>query len=204
MTDPNTIAVYDARAQDYADFTSNQATDPRLTDFISRLPKGARVLDLGCGPGEAARIMAENGCQVTAWDASGEMVRQAGAQEGVTAEQKTFEALNDLEHGEMDGIWANFSLLHAPREDVPSHLFAISKALKPGGTFVMAVKTGYGEKRDDIGRLYTYFSEPELHCSLTAARMMPERVDHGKDLGLDGKEAEWISLTCRRFNPKDL
>ncbi|MGB8649705.1 MAG: class I SAM-dependent methyltransferase [Mycobacteriales bacterium] len=48
------------------------------------LPPGARVLELGCGPGRNAIWLAEQGCQVDALDLSAEALRW-GAQRASSA-----------------------------------------------------------------------------------------------------------------------
>ena len=71
MSDAETLRIYDDRAADYA--AQNQdylSQDPRLHSFIAACPTGARVLDLGCGPGTSAAVMAAAGLQADAMDAS--------------------------------------------------------------------------------------------------------------------------------------
>jgi SAM-dependent methyltransferase len=200
VIDRETIAVYDAKAEEYAGLISDIAEDSRLIDFIVRLPKGGQVLDLGCGPGNAAAEMARQGLQVSAWDASAEMVALAQRHDGVDAAQKLFDDMADLAPSSLDGLWANFSLLHAPEADMPRHLAAIASAVKPGGVFLIALKEGTGAHRDGIGRLYTYFTEDSLSALVEAAGFDVDRRDRGSGKGLSGEEAEWISLTCLRRN----
>lgn len=52
--DARTIAVCDARAGDYDDCFRQDRPDRRLQAFIDALPRGARDLDLGCGPARLA------------------------------------------------------------------------------------------------------------------------------------------------------
>ncbi|MFC3119009.1 methyltransferase domain-containing protein [Jhaorihella thermophila] len=107
MSDPDTIRLYDRQADRYADLTDgHNAADPLLAAFIAACPKGARVLDLGCGPGASAAAMARAGLRVDAIDASAEMVARAGAHEGVTAWRATFDELG--QEAIHDGVWANF------------------------------------------------------------------------------------------------
>jgi 2-polyprenyl-3-methyl-5-hydroxy-6-metoxy-1,4-benzoquinol methylase len=194
MTDRETIAVYDARAGDYAKLDTSDTPSETLAAFIEGLPEGARVLDLGCGPGTSARHMVRAGCVVDALDASAEMIGLASAIEGVTARQASFDDLSGT--GIYDGVWANFSLLHAPRADMPRHLSAIHKTLKPGGLFHVAVKEGTGAHRDSINRLYTYYTEAELTDLLQAAGFSVGPYRRGRDKGLSGEDADWISVTA--------
>ncbi|WP_299790956.1 class I SAM-dependent methyltransferase [uncultured Marivita sp.] len=194
MTDRETIAVYDARAGDYAKLETSDTPSATLAAFIVALPTGARVLDLGCGPGTSARHMVRAGCVVDALDASAEMIGLASAIDGVTARQASFDDISVT--AIYDGVWANFSLLHAPRADMPRHLSAIHTALKPGGLFHIAVKEGTGAHRDSINRLYTYYTEAELTDLLQAAGFSVGPYRRGRDKGLSGEDADWISVTA--------
>ncbi len=196
MSDPRTIRIYDDRAADYAALTdAHNAADPRLAAFIAACPKGGRVLDLGCGTGAAAAEMARAGLRTEATDASAEMVARAGARPGVIARQESFAAF-DAE-ATLDGIWAAFSLLHAPRAELPRYLAAIRRALKPGGVFFIAMKLGSGEARDRLGRLYSYYTADELDALLRAAGFTITDRTFGSGPGLDGTVSEWISVAAR-------
>ncbi|UWQ28454.1 class I SAM-dependent methyltransferase [Leisingera sp. M523] len=195
MTDSETIRVYDSRAADYAALTDEQAgNDPSLAAFIGACPKGGRVLDLGCGPGTSAAAMAQSGLLADALDASAEMVALAGQRAGVNARRATFDQIEGT--GVYDGIWANFSLLHAPRADMPRHLAALKQALKPGGVFHIGMKLGEGEARDGIGRLYTYYSEDELVQLLEQTGFDVKTRKFGEAEGLDGTMAPFILVTA--------
>src|SRR5271155_49904 len=59
-----------------------------FADFLQPAP-GERVLDVGCGPGHLARLLAQRGCRVTGVDRGWRLVRIArrwAAREGVTVE----------------------------------------------------------------------------------------------------------------------
>jgi cyclopropane fatty-acyl-phospholipid synthase-like methyltransferase len=193
VSDRETIDIYNQKAGEYAGLTDDaNDADPRLAAFITACPKGGHVLDFGCGPGASAALMAKAGLQVSATDASQEMIAMAERHDGVSATQATFADLN--ESGIYDGVWANFSLLHAPRKDMPEYLSAIHKSLKPQGAFFIALKTGEGEKRDRIGRFYTYYSREELDGLLINAGFTLLNHEIGSSAGLDGSVADWISV----------
>ena len=193
MSDPTTIGVYDSRAADYAASTDERkGADPRLAAFIAACPEGGRVLDLGCGPGAPAAEMARAGLRVDALDASATMVEMASRRAGINARQASFDDIEGC--AVYDGIWANFSLLHAPRAALPRHLSALHQALKPGGVFFIAMKLGEGSARDRLGRLYTYVTAEELEQLLSDAGFgVTDRV-FGSGTGLDGSPFDWISV----------
>ncbi|QFT57835.1 Cypemycin methyltransferase [Sulfitobacter sp. THAF37] len=193
MSDPQTLAVYDAQADDYEAMMRAEAEGSRhVREFIAALPEGAHVLDLGCGPGNYARILAEAGLKVWAIDASAEMVRRTGLISGVTARHGTFEDVTGQDT--FDGIWASFSLLHASRTAFPGHLDRLHAALKPGGPLFLGMKTGTGGGRDDLGRHYEYYSLEELESLLRGAGFTPRRNWTGYGKGLAGQYTGWVVI----------
>lgn len=195
MPDSETIALYDARAQDYATQFSG-GRDPRLVQFIALMPAEARVLDLGCGPGRAAAQMALAGLDVDALDASSQMVTLANQHRGVRATCADFNSLDAV--GLYDGIWANFSLLHAPRDQMPSHITAVATALKPRGWFAIGLKMGEGEKRDALGRFYTYYKDAEISRIMESVGLTIATRDFGAQKGFEGVHEPWIVLTAQK------
>ncbi|MEM9584493.1 MAG: class I SAM-dependent methyltransferase [Pseudomonadota bacterium] len=192
MSDKETINVYDAQAAKYAKLVTHDAPDQDLQAFIDALPSGGYALDLGCGPGNSAAMMQAAGLRVDATDASIEMVRMARDTFNVEARQATFEEIDGTDL--YDGIWANFSLLHAEKSDMPRHLKALRQALKPGGVFHIGTKLGENSARDTIGRFYSYYSEDELTDLLMKAGFRPRSIRKGAEKGLDGKLADFIII----------
>lgn len=195
MSDPETLSVYAAKAAEYAKLTSTEDASPSLLRFISALPADARTLDLGCGPGFAAGAMAAAGMEAHAWDPVPEMVTMAAARDGVTARAAVYADLNDV--AAYDGIWCNFSMLHTPLTDWPDQFAAIARALKPGGLLHFGTKLGVGEKRDSIGRLYSYMTEDALRTLLEHSGFAIEYSHTGEEAGLDGKLAPFIVVQAR-------
>jgi SAM-dependent methyltransferase len=197
VTDRQTLEVYEARAREYATrFGKDETADTQLQHFLDLLPPGAQVLDLGCGPGRSAGIIAAAGHKVTATDASAEMVALAARQPGVTARQEAFRDLSGTEL--YDGVWANFSLLHADRSDLPRHIATIAGTLKRRGIFHIGMKTGTGTARDRLGRRYTYVTDTELTGLLDAAGLHPLVRWTGSSAGLSGDVEPWIVIQARK------
>lgn len=103
------------------------------------LSAGDHVLEIGCGTGTTALLLAPSVKQITATDISSRMVeigREKAATEGVDNihfERATlFDA--DLDRGPFDVITA-FNSLHVVG-DIPGGLVEIRERLKPGGFFI--------------------------------------------------------------------
>ncbi|MCY4287588.1 MAG: class I SAM-dependent methyltransferase [Aestuariivita sp.] len=192
-SDPTTLEVYAKKINDYVDIARSQAEqDPLINEFIATCPPNGRVLDFGCGPGHYAEMMAVAGLRVDAIDACAEMVRYAKRVSNVATRQATFDDLDTTDL--YDGIWVNFSLLHAPRSAFPTHLSAIARALKQGGVLFVSLKRDYGSARDLLGRYYTYFQLSEIECFLGDAGLSPSRHWSGSGFGLSGEHAEWLMV----------
>ncbi|MDW4550244.1 class I SAM-dependent methyltransferase [Defluviimonas sp. D31] len=188
--DERTIAVYEAKAADYAARFAADRPDRHLVGFIAALPKGAWVLDLGCGPADASAFMRAAGLIPDPVDAAPAMVALANARHAIGARLATFDEIEA--QAAYDGIWANFSLLHAPRADLPRHLAALHRALTPGGLLHIGMKTGTGEGRDALDRFYTYVGRDELLGLLAAAGFTVTGTDEGIETGLAGTPDPWI------------
>lgn len=196
MADDETVAVYDTQVEKYAGLVTTDKPGAILQNFMNALPKDAYVLDLGCGPANSSVLMREHGLRTDPVDASIEMVNHANKTYNINARQATFDDLNAV--NTYDGVWANFSLLHAPTEDFPRYLAAIHMALMPNGIFHIGMKLGSGMERDSIGRMYSYFSEEELTEHLNDAGFCVLDKTFGEEPGLSGEIAPWITILSKR------
>lgn len=193
MSDARTLAVYNSQTDAYeAMMAAEAASDRVLRSFIDTVPPGGRVLDLGCGPGTHARVMAEAGLAVEAIDASRAMAARANRIPGVAARLGRFEDVAG--EARYDGVWASFSLLHAPRRALPVHLARIARALRSGAPLFVGMKTGQGEGRDRLGRFYVFYTPSELEARLCEAGLAPCEAWTGMGRGLDGTESEWVVM----------
>lgn len=191
MPDQQTLAVYDRMADAYGALERADPSDHYLA-FEAAMVPGARVLDLGCGPGSSSARLAAAGFDVLAVDGSSEMVSRAGSRPGVTARQGLFDDVCSF--GEFGGIWASFSLLHASRADFPRHLADLHAASAKDAPFGLGMKLGRGEAIDELGRFYTFYTEAELRRHLSDAGFMPGASWHGRQQGLAGTSEPWIFL----------
>lgn len=127
--------------------------------FIAQLKPGAHILDAGCGSGRDAKVFADAGFRVNAFDASAELVKLASDYCGFEVSRRCFEDMDEI--AQFDGIWCCASLLHVPLADIPATLERLWRALRPGGTLYASFKFGAGE-RVYGGRRFTDADEAAL------------------------------------------
>ena len=188
--DIKTLQVYETQSSKYLENITNEHPSKTLKYFAANLPNKSNVLDYGCGPGLSAEYLANLGHSVTAFDASQNMLELVPKHERIKSYQATFDTFSENEI--FDGIWASFSLLHAKRRDFPHLLTSIKRALKPYGLFSIGLKLGAGEKRDKLGRRYTFVSRNELDQLLKSSGFNVFNHIFGNDIGLDGVMSEWV------------
>ena len=129
-----TIGYYDANAKSYVAETANVEFGALQREFARRLPRGGRVLDLGCGSGRDSLAFLRAGFEVDAVDGSAQMVEASSRLTGLPVAHALFE---DFEpQGPYDGIWACSSLLHVPASKLASVIAKYVEGMPPNGSLI--------------------------------------------------------------------
>jgi len=101
-----------------------------------QLQRGARVLELGCGPGDVTATLLDRGAVVDAVDASEEMLRAAAARAPgaryLQADVRTYRPRTTF-----DAMLLVFILHEIPVADIPPMLSTVTGSLAPGGRLVV-------------------------------------------------------------------
>jgi SAM-dependent methyltransferase len=176
-----------------------------MAQFYSRfeklLPRGARILDAGCGPGRDVRYFIEKGNSVIAFDASKEMVRKCREYPHAYCVRLSFAELQFKE--EFDGVWACASLLHLPFDEAKDAVVRLTTALKPGGVMFLTVKAGEkGEtSTDKHGRFFQYYDRESIADLYNGDSRFEEEPDiwisPANSFEADNGR-EWINVLIRR------
>ncbi|WJR75113.1 class I SAM-dependent methyltransferase [Bradyrhizobium sp. NP1] len=194
--DDETLQFYRRNAESYAAWAKAPST--RLVRFLTLVPSGGAILELGCGAGNHAVEMLARGFAVRITDGSPEMAEVAARRLGHPVETLLFHELD--ERGAYDGVWASACLLHVPRDELVEVLARIRRALKPRGVFYASYKIGGGGGgRDSLGRYYNYPSADWLRASYGEAG--PWEVlssDTGEIKSFDDAPATMLHLTVRK------
>ncbi len=146
----DTRAAFDSVASTY---DRSNAENPILFQMRRRtlfalqahVRSGARVLDLGCGPGCDEESLARAGYRVTAVDCSSEMVAQARRrirvarlEDAVDVHALGIQELDRLPAASFDAAYSSFGPLNCvPDLQHAAHL--IAERVRPGGVFAASV-----------------------------------------------------------------
>jgi SAM-dependent methyltransferase len=150
---------YDDHASEYYESSFSADMSKTMQIFLKYLPKGSSILDAGCGTGRDTKIFLNLGYQVSAFDASIEMVKLSSKYTGIQVRLLKFE---DLDYNkQFDGIWACASLLHVDRNKL-EHVFTMLKSsLNNKGVLYCSFKSREVDFTKD-GRNFTCFTLEKL------------------------------------------
>ena len=154
-----TLDYYESNAAKFRKDTADADMSEIMAEFTALLPEGGCVLDWGCGTGRDSRALLDMGYSVVSADASAEMRRVAEELFGIGIRREAFGELG--EEGAFDGIWANASLLHVPKEELPGVFQIAHRALKESGVLYASFKLGGFEGMRN-GRWLTDLGEESL------------------------------------------
>lgn len=171
MTDLNdiTIKTYKEHFERYKAETPSMVSGEIkdwMDRFLSYLPDGGLIFELGSATGRDARYFISKGYQVKCTDIIPDALNQLENQ-GFDTEIFDFrdEPKKEWEN-QFDGYFANAVLLHAKQEIFEKCISNISKVLKRGGVAAFSLKTGEGEEmtegKMDAPRYFNYHTEEEI------------------------------------------
>jgi SAM-dependent methyltransferase len=179
VTKAATQAGYDAVAEEYAarffDELAAKPLDRALLDCLIELARGMGVIaDIGCGPGQVARYLADHGAEAMGIDLSPEMVRLAQRlSPDIPFRQGDMLAL-DLGATALGGIAAFYSVIHTPPDQIPQVMREFHRVLRLGGLALLAFHIG-----DEVVHRDAWWEKPvsldfHFYQSETLARHLEE------------------------------
>lgn len=193
----NTLDYYNKNSEEYFNSTLNVDMTNTYKAFLKLVPKGGKILDLGCGSGRDSMNFMKLGYEVTAVDGSKELAKKASALLGKEVIASTFEELELKE--KFHGIWACASLLHIKREDLKTVLNNLYNNLEDNGVFYMSFKYGEKEYVDDKNRYFNCFTDESIISFInenTKYNILGLYITEDK-LGRVN-EVKWVNLICNR------
>ncbi|NRQ33345.1 methyltransferase domain-containing protein [Nonomuraea sp. NN258] len=185
MEDPTTttMSTYDRIAPVFAARSAEPGAEftAMRRRFAETLAAGARLADLGCGPGRDLVWFREQGFRPVGVDRSAEMVKLAVAA-GATAVRGD-QRRPPLAQGAFDALWSSAALLHVPDAETGDTLRRWWELLRPGGALKLSTSVGDGGVWEDVPyesglRRWFVHRSPEALLSLLGAAGFEIR-EHG-------------------------
>ncbi len=193
----NTLKYYAKNTEEFIASTLEADMSATQEKFLALLPKGAHILDLGCGSGRDSLCFLQQGFQVTAVDGSEELAKFASELIGQEVIVSDFKDLV-LPTASFDAIWASASLLHVHSEALPDILAKVIDLAKPGAIFYMSFK--YGDYEGERGgRYYTDLNEARFADLMQKSGRSLEIIEQwvAKDVRPDKPEL-WLNTFARK------
>ncbi len=141
------VDTYNKIADIYTKQYSDDFSDSKYIDkFLDYLPDGASILDIGSGPGQFSKYMADKGFKVLGIDYSEKMISIARKKmKGIEFRRMDMRKL-DFKDNFFDGALASYSLIHIPSEDIPETLKGFYRILKSSGYIEIIAQKGEPDK----------------------------------------------------------
>ncbi len=154
------------------------------------------LLDFGCGPGRDLCVFRSMGHMPVGLDGCPNFVAMAREASGCEVWQQDFLAL-DLPAERFDGIYANASLFHVPRQELPRVLGQLHSALKPGGVLFASNPRGQNDEGWN-GPRYGSYHDWENWKQLLADAGFAELEHYYRPAGLPREQQPWLASVWRR------
>jgi cyclopropane fatty-acyl-phospholipid synthase-like methyltransferase len=113
-----------------------------LNEFSARMASGARVLDLGCGPGLPSTRALASRFDVTGIDISEAQLEAARCNVPEASFVHGDLSQIDFPPESFDGVTAFYAISHVPREEHDRLFGRIARWLVPGGLFLATLGSG--------------------------------------------------------------
>lgn len=193
-----TLGNYNDVAEGFREGTRDHDVSQNI-DALLRNIRGVapfQILDFGCGPGRDLRTFTALGHVAVGLDGSQRFAEMARADSGCEVLQQNFLEL-DLPSEQFDGIFANASLFHVPRQELPRVLGQLCAALKPGGVLFSSNPRGHNQEGWK-GERYGAFHDLESWRALLTAAGFVEVEHYYRPEGLPRDQQPWLASVWRR------
>lgn len=196
-----TLGHYNQRAEDFWEGTRDHDVNQNIEALLQAIEGEPpfTILDFGCGPGRDLKVFAGRGHVAVGLEGAARFAEMARAYSGCEVLLQDFLKL-DLPDNSFDGIFANATLFHVPRQELPRVLRELHASLNPGGVLFSSNPRGDDEEGWNRGR-YGAYHTLETWRGLLSAVGFVELAHYYRPQGLPREQQPWLASVWRKSIP---
>jgi SAM-dependent methyltransferase len=193
-----TLEHYNRTAEAFREGTRDHDVSQNIAALLRHI-RGTppfTILDLGCGPGRDLATFTAMGHVAIGVEGAERLAQMAREANRCEVWQQDFLAL-DLPAARFDGIFANASLFHVPRSELPRVLRELHEALKEEGVLFSSNPRGANEEGWNRGRYGAYHDLETWRHFMEAAGFV-EIEHYYRPAGLPREDQPWLATVSRK------
>ena len=193
-----TLDHYHTRAEAFWEGTRHHDVAQNVDALLRHIQAAPpfTILDFGCGPGRDLRTFVRRGHRAIGLEGAQALADMARAYSACEVWQQDFLRLA-LPEAWFDGVFANASLFHVPRQELPRVLRQLHATLKPGGVLFSSNPRGNNEESINGERYGAYYDLTTWRAYLAAAGFA-ELEHYYRPPGLPLEQQPWLASVWRR------
>jgi SAM-dependent methyltransferase len=193
-----TLDSYAQRAEGFWEGTRHHDVSENVAALLQGIgaPPPFTILDLGCGPGRDLITFSGLGHRAIGLEATPVFAAMARKLSGCEVWEQDFLSLG-LPDALFDGVFANASLFHVPKQELPRVLRELHRTLKPGGVLFSSNPHGSDDEGWSRGRFGAYHRLETWRNFLTDAGFSELR-HYYRPTGLPREQQPWLASVWRR------
>ncbi|HEY4998469.1 MAG TPA: methyltransferase domain-containing protein [Usitatibacter sp.] len=193
-----TLEHYNRTAESFREGTRDHDVSQNIAALLRNIRGEGpfTILDFGCGPGRDLAAFTAMGHVAIGLEGAERLAAMARESTGCEVWRQDFLAL-DLPAEKFDGIFANASLFHVPRQELPRVLRELHGALKEEGVLFSSNPRGGNEEGWNRGR-YGAYHDLETWRRFIAGAGFVEIEHFYRPPGLPREQQPWLAMASRK------
>lgn len=192
-----TLEHYERNAESFRAGTLGHDVGQNVAALLRHIEATApfTILDFGCGPGRDLKTFARLGHAAIGLEGAARLAAMAREESGCEVWVQDFLAL-DLPPARFDGVFANASLFHVPRQELPRVLRELHATLKPRGVLFSSNPRGANQEGWSRER-YGAWHDLEAWRHFLGAAGFAEIEHYYRPPGLPREQQPWLASVWR-------
>ena len=194
----NTVGHYERNAWSFWEGTKDHDVSQNTKTLLSYIESDSpyRILDFGCGPGRDLSFFKAAGHNPVGLEGSPALCQLARSNSQCTVWEQNFLSL-ELPKDYFDGVFANATLFHIPKQELPRILRELWHGLKNGGVFFSSNPRGPDSEGWNGDRYGSYHSLETWRMFMQDAGFS-ELMHYYRPAGRPRNEQPWLAMAWRK------